>query len=81
MTIPCEQKENIEKIGQTVDQIHEVVTGLALQNQRIIVLETSSKDHEKRLRSVEGMPLKVFYWCAAIVATVLSGWLTHSLWG
>jgi len=81
MTIPCTQESNIIEIGNTVKKIHSVVTDLALQNQRIGTLETTSVDHEKRIRRFERTPVKLLCWGMGIVGTITAAWATHMLWG
>ena len=81
MTYPCEQKDAINRIGETVESIHTVVLDLAIQNQRLTTVEAIAIDHESRIRKIEKTPLRVIYWVAAIVATIVSGFFTHKFWG
>ena len=81
MTIPCEQKEAIGKIGETVESIHLMVTEIAIQNQRIGAVELTVVDHETRVRKIEKTPIRIFWSMLGLISTILTAWATHSLWG
>lgn len=81
MTTPCDKGPMLERMENKLESIHNVVTDIALQNQRITTLETASVDHEGRIRKIEKTPIRVLYWIAGIAATVIGGFFTHRLWG
>lgn len=55
---PCEQAPTIHRVESKIDKLFEAVASIAVQNQRIDLLEQSSKDHEGRIRTIEAAPLK-----------------------
>lgn len=81
MTTPCTKEDVIDRIANTVESIHTVVTDIAVQNGRITTLETTSTDHETRIRKIEKTPLRLLYWVGGILATVIAGFFTHRFWG
>ena len=81
MTEPCTQEENIIRIGRKVDEIHDVVVDIRLQNQRIETLEDTNNDHEGRIRKIEKTPIRVLWGAAWLSGTIIAAWVTRALWG
>ena len=81
MTEPCTQEENIIRIGRKVDEIHDVVVDIRLQNQRIETLEDTNNDHEGRIRKIEKTPIRVLWGAAGLSGTIIAAWVTRALWG
>ena len=75
MSIPCDKGPILSEIREDVKQIHTVVTTIATQNERIVMLENKADDYEGRLRRLE--PLKMLYWVGGIGTPVLLGWLVQ----
>ena len=81
MTEPCTQEENIIRIGRKVDDIHDMVVDIRLQNQRIETLEAIKNDHEYRIRKIEKTPIRVVWGAVGLSGTVIAAWVTRALWG
>lgn len=71
MTIPCTKGAEIERIEKKIDRLTELVTAVAVQDEKIKALSAKCGAVEKRLDAVEATPRKV--WIAALIAIAAAG--------
>jgi len=86
MTEPCDKGPLIEMLidgnketHKKLDRLHEVLSAVAVQKERVDTHEGKFVDLERRIRKIEGFPLKVLVWLGGILGALVIAWATYSL--
>lgn len=86
MTNPCDKGplieillENDKEAHAKLDKIYDVLSVVAVQKERVDTHEGKLVDFERRLRKIEGFPLRVLVWLAGILSALVIAWTTYHL--